>query len=286
METLTKRIEKLIYKFSLTVKKGKWEHIPLHLDYEDGKYRQNEIKNIIRDALPHFALTPAEYKEYTDTNDDGEKQRLAWSRISKRPKFQKGDYGEILLFLILKVFFNSEKLVTKVKLKTGNQEVYGYDCAHFTIENDEPVLWLGESKFYNNFSNALSKAFESLEKHCCTKFTKDEFSFLEPHIELNKDFPHYDKLRDKLKLIESFDSIKIRVPVFITYDCDKIKNHRDIKTQEFLSDFQEEFNEKRSSIEGKNLTLNSNFELIFILLPFESVKEIKEQVDQLEKANR
>ncbi len=286
MNTLTQRIENLIFKFSLQIDKGKWEHLPLHLDFEDGKYRQSEIKNIVRDALPHFALTPAEYEEYTATGDDGEKQRLAWSRISQRNKFTKGDYGELLLFLILKVFFKSEKLVTKVKLKTGNQEVYGYDCAHFTIENNEPILWLGESKFHNNFSNAVTKAFESLKEHCCVSFTKSEFSFLEPHIEVNRDNPHYQEIRNKLKLIQSFDKIKIRVPVFITYDCDKIKNHKETSSQEFLDEFQKEFEQKSKTIENKILNVNSNFELIFILLPFESVKEIKEQIDILEKANR
>lgn len=286
MNILTQRIENLIFKFSLQIDKGKWEHIPLHLDYEDGKYRQSEIKNIVRDILPHFALTPSEYEEYTASGDDGEKQRLAWSRISQRDKFTKGDYGELLLFLILKVFFKSEKLVTKVKLKTGNQEVYGYDCAHFTIENDEPVLWLGESKFHNNFSNAVTKAFESLQEHCCVSFTKNELSFLEPHTEINRDNPHYQGIRNKLKLIQSFDNIKIRVPVFITYDCDKIKNHKETSTQEFLDEFQKEFEQKSKTIENKTLNVNSNFELIFILLPFESVKEIKEQIDVLEKANR
>src|SRR5690606_1233013 len=253
----------LIFKFSVSFENGKWEHFPLHLDYSSGKYRQGEIKRLVNDALPHFALTPAEFKEYTQTGDDGEKYRLAWSRISKRQKTTKGDYGELILFLILKVFFKSEKLVTKVKLKTGNQEVYGYDCAHFTIEEGEPILWLGESKFHNNFSNALIKAFESLQQHCCLSFTKSEFSFLEPHIEVNRDNPYYEKIRDKLKLVQSFDNIKIRVPVFITYDCDKIKKHRVTSTQEFIDDFQNEFSKRAKAIENKSLIVNSNFEFIF-----------------------
>ncbi len=286
MEWLNKRVENLIYKFSLSLEKGKWEHIPIHLNYSAGKYRQSELKGIINDALPHFALTPSEFEEYTKTGDDGEKYRIAWSRISRRNKSSKGDYGELLLFLILKVFFKSEKLVTKVKLKTGNQEVYGYDCAHYTIENDEPVLWLGESKFYSTFSGALTKAFESLEEHCCQNFTLNEFSFLEPHIELNKDFPHYDKIREQLKGIKSFDEIKIKVPVFITYDCSKIKKHTTTSNPEFLADFQNEFSERCKSIEGKNLKLNSNFELLFIILPLESVEEIKNQLDQLEQISR
>jgi hypothetical protein len=286
MKWLNKRVENLFFKFSVSFENGKWEHIPLHLNYSSGKYRQGEIKNLVNDSLPHFALTPTEFEEYTRTGDVGEKYRLAWSRISKRKKSNKGDYGELLLFLILKVFFKSEKLVTKVKLKTGNQEVYGYDCAHFTIENDEPILWLGESKFYSSFSNAISKAFDSLDEHCKESFTIQEFSFLEPHIELNEDFRYREVIREKLKGITSFDSIKIKVPVFITYDCNKIKKHKNSTSPEFLQDFKDEFQKKYESIEKRELNLNSNFELIFIILPLESVEEIKNEIDTLEQANR
>lgn len=286
MEWLTARVENLIFKFSLKLEKGKWDHFPLHLDYENGKYRQSELKKIVNDALPHFALTPNEYKEYSKSGDDGEKYRLAWSRISKRYKFSKGDYGELFLFLIIKVFFKSDKLVTKIKLKTGNQEIFGYDCAHFTIENDEPVLWLGESKFYSNFSDAINKAFKSLKEHCCIDFTKQELSFLEPNIEINRTSKHYRKLRLILKNISSFDNIKIKVPVFITYNCNKVKNHTNTTSPDFLDEFQEEFSKKYTAIENKTINLKSNFELIFILLPLESVKNLKNELDQLEQANR
>ena len=287
MEWLTKRIESLIFKFSVELKKGKWEHLPLHLDYESGKYRQSELKQIINDALPHFALTPKEYKEYSKSGDDGEKYRLAWSRISKRHKYSKGDYGELLLFLILKVFFKSEKLVTKVKLKSGNQEVLGYDCAHFTIEKKEPILWLGESKFHNNFSNAITSAFESLKDHCNVSFTKGtEFSILEPNIEVNKKSKAYNEVKSILKGVKSFDKLKIKVPIFITYDFDKITNHKSTSSETFISDFKAEYEAKIKSIDNRDLTIASNFELIFIILPLESVKSLKDEIEQLEHANR
>lgn len=286
MEILKNRVKKLIFKFSIPFTKGKWEHVPLHLNYSSGKYRQDELKNIIQDALPHFALTPNEFEEYLKTKDHGEIRRKSWDRISKRNKSNKGDYGEILLFLILEIFFESQKFVTKVKLKTGNQEVNGYDCAHFTIENEKPIFWLGESKFYSDFSSAISSAFKSLKEHCNEDFTVNEFSFLAPNIEINKDFPYFEKISNLINNIESFDEILIRVPVFITYDCNLITNHESDKTPEFLDDFKEEFQNKINSIENRSLELNSNFELIFIILPLESVKKIKEQMDYLEQAIR
>jgi Cap4 SAVED domain len=286
MEWLKTRVENLIFKFSAPLDKGKWERFPIHLNYESGKYRQSELRKIIYDALPHFALTPDEFEEYTLSKDPGELYRVAWSRISKRNKYKKGDYGELLLFLILKVFFDSDKLVTKIKLKSGNQEIYGYDCAHFTIEGEEPVLWLGESKFHSTFANAITDAFKSLDEHCKSSFTRSEFSFLEPHIEVNKTSLYYQKLRIILKNIKSFDELKIKIPVFITYNSNKIVNHKNHLTPEFISEFQQEFNDKYSKIDSKTLALTSNFELIFILLPLEVVKDLKDELDTVEKSHR
>lgn len=284
---LERRVESLIYKFSGNINLGDHQQFPLHLNYESGKYRQSEIRRIIQDTLPHFALTPAEYQEYTESGDDGEKMRMSWNRISKRYKYSKGDYGELLLFLILKVFFKSEKLVTKVKLKTSAmQEVNGYDCAHFTIEDNVPTLWLGESKFHKNFSTAISDAVKSLNEHCTKAFTKTEFSFLEPNIETNKDYPHHNEIRALLKNIKSFDEIKIKVPTFITYELDLIKNHEEHTTPQFIIDFEKEFDDKFSQISKKKISHLPNFELIFILLPLEDVAGLKDEIDLLEKANR
>jgi hypothetical protein len=284
MEWLKARVENLIFKFSAPINSGKWEQFPIHLNYESGKYRQGELRRIIFDALPHFALTPDEFEEYL--REPGEQYRLAWSRISTRHKYSKGDYGELMLFLILKVFFESDKLITKIKLKTGNQEVYGYDCAHFTYDNDQPVLWLGESKFHANFSNAITQAFDSLKEHCEVDFTKSEFSFLEPHIELNSSSPYFRKLKVILKNIPSFDEIKIKVPVFITYSSKDVTSYTDHLSPEFIDAFQKDFDKKYAQINKKTLTTTANFELIFILLPLETVKELKDELDVVEKMSR
>lgn len=286
MKELIDRVENLVFKFSAKIESGTWERLPIHLDYEAGKYRQAELKSIIRDALPHFALTPTEFAEYSKNGDFGEAYRDSWNRISSRHKYRKGDYGELLLFLMLKVFYKADKFVTKVRIKTGNQEVLGYDCAHFTIEGDDIILWLGESKFYSNFNNAVDTAVKSLNQHCTVSFTKKEFSFLVPHLEVNRSFSQYDKLLSILKNKESFDKLKIRVPVFITYNSNKIPKHTSIARPEFIKDLKTEFEAKFNLIDGKPLNLNHNFELLLVVLPLQSVRDLKDEIDQLEQANR
>jgi Cap4 SAVED domain len=151
-----------------------------HLDYEAKTYRQKDLVGLIRDTVPYFSLTEEEFKDLESI----EKSRTAWRRISDARKDKKGDYGELLLYLILLVYYDSAKFVTKVRLRSSaKMQVNGFDCAHFTIEDDEPILWLGESKFHQSFSTALTDSIKSLNEHCNVLFTSDEISILKPNIE-------------------------------------------------------------------------------------------------------
>ncbi|MDT3426439.1 hypothetical protein J2Z22_001965 [Paenibacillus forsythiae] len=199
MKQLTIRARNLIYKFNLSHSHVITEKIGMTLNYEEGNYRQSELVRIIREAVVHFALTKKEIQKYKDDDDFGEMQRKAWERISKAHKNSKGDYGELLLFIILTIFFPSEKFVTKVRLRSSTKDqIKGFDCAHFSIENGKAVLWLGEAKFHQQFSGAITDAIKSIHEHCKIDYLRDEISILGSNIELNESFHEYDKINDIL----------------------------------------------------------------------------------------
>lgn len=287
MKKLIGRARDVIFKFTIdpvTIGSG----LPLHLNYEDGKYRQGELVKIIRDAIIHFALTPREFEDFMRDGDPDGASRRAWSRISKAPKNKKGDYGELLLFLILKMFFpESERFVTKVRLRSSlGDQIKGFDCAHFTIEDEQVVLWLGEAKFHQSFSSAVTDMVDSIKKHSKTSYLKDEISILAANIELNKDFPNRDKLDAVLSGSKSLDTIKFRIPILLTYDCSKLSKHSSASSDEFIEDMREEFLAKYKILEGTELELKKNFEVIFFVFPLESVKTIKDELQVIEDSSR
>ena len=289
MKALINRGKNLIFKFTLDPEEIKDHRHPVHLDYEGGKYRQEELIKLVRDSIIHFALTPEEFDRYVTTNGDvGEASRVAWSRISNVSRNSKGDYGEVLLFVILKIFFpDSERFVTKARLRSSTKDqIKGFDCAHFTVEGDQIVLWLGEAKFHQSFSGAIADAIKSITEHCESQYLKDEFSILFPNIELNRDYPHREKLEAILNGSQSLDTVKFKIPVLLTYDCAKIKNHSDISTEEFIREMKEEFMEKYASIESRELVLKDNFEVVFIVFPLESVQAIKQELEKIENVLR
>lgn len=289
-QSLKNRIGAQIFKFESSLSNAGGADASFTLDYERGRYRQGELVGLIRDVIPYFALTEEELK----TIDLSEINKQSVSRISDANKEKKGDYGEILLFVILDSFSNAPKFVTKARLRSTNKEqIKGFDCAHFSIENDqEVILWLGEAKFYKNFSNAVSKSLTSLQDHLNDpKKIKSELTLLGGEIEINKQLDN-----EKNQLLKSYvnggrslDKVRINVPVLITYDSKCIKEfcgdvNADIESDFFKEKLATELNSKFKTIYNKQWPNIKNVKIIFYIIPFESVDEIKNQIEQVENA--
>lgn len=153
MEEIKQRIRNLVYLFSVSFQCDDNLNA-YHLNYENKRYRQDELAKLIRDSIFYFALTEKELLDYSTPERVSEITSAAWSRISKANRNSKGDFGEHLLFLLLTHFFPTEKFVTKVRLRSNlKDQIKGFDCAHFSIDNEQVSLWLGEAKFHQSFFN-------------------------------------------------------------------------------------------------------------------------------------
>ena len=252
---------------------------PFLLDYEAGNYMQNKFVNLIFKTLPYFALTEQEFSEYKDYSTEYINEK-ALNRIV-RPGTTAGDYGEITLFLLLEIFYGSKKLVTKVKYKTpGDMPVFGSDTAHFTEENDgEIVLWFGEAKFYVNFSSALDAAFKSVTSFLKAG-VKKEIEFLTPDkIEINKnvDSELWRKVINIIDSKKSLDSLGLKIPVLIMYECSSLGDFDCSDSCEFQNLLKNEFENKFDKIKERKWVKEyfKNLSFVFFLLPIHDVKSMK-----------
>lgn len=108
--SLKTRLCNQIFKVEVGIQSAGEDDASFTLDYEDGRYRQNELVGLIRDAVPFFALTEDEIA----TIDKSEWNKNSFTRISDANRKSKGDYGELLLFLILSVFMTFQSLLQKL----------------------------------------------------------------------------------------------------------------------------------------------------------------------------
>lgn len=284
MKKLYNRFSNLVFRFNEAEDSGGVKKHPYHLNYERGKYREKDLINIIRGALPKFALTPDEFSRLYDDEELDEIYRAAFSRISTAKKNKKGDYGELLLFLILKSFYKAERLVTKVKLRSSiKDQIKGFDCAHFAIDElGNITLWLGEVKFYKSFSNAISDIVEEIHNHTSDEYLKNEFSILCPNIDYNSKIEIPDKVIEYLDGTISLDDVKIVIPALVTYETPLLGRHHRID-DEFKSAFKKQFEEKFKTINKRTISVPSNIEVFFIILPLNDVTHIKTELERFEE---
>lgn len=287
MKKIYKRFSRLAFRFDGAENSTGFEKHPFHLDYESGVYREEELVKLIRGALPHFALTPDEYQRLKNDDDIDEMYRTAFKRISEAKKNKKGDYGELLLFLILKSFYKNERFVTKVKLRSSTKEqIKGFDCAHFVVpEGGDVEIWLGEVKFYKSFSGAVSDVLDEIQEHVEGSYLKAEFSILAPNIEYNKDIVVPDELVEFLDGSISLDKANIVVPALVTYDCVELSKHKQC-CESFSLVFKKHFEARFKTIDKRNLVLPANIKVFFILLPLQDVTKIKDSLERMEELYR
>ncbi len=262
-----------------------------HLNYESGRYREDELVKLIRDAIPSFALTHDEYEQYMKEMAISEANSTAINRISNAHKNAKGDYGELLLFLILEAFENAPKFVTKVKLRSSKgEQIKGYDCAHFTVgDNDEVILWLGEAKFHQTISSGVADAIKSISAHTQDTYIRNELDLLYDNVERNSKINqhYYDVLMPYLRKTRSLDDVTINIPVLLTYDSSAIGKATSHTSEEFKQWIDAELqNISTTYLKGKTWPSHLSTNIIFYVFPLKSVATIKQSLKVIEDALR
>ncbi|MCE7642230.1 HamA C-terminal domain-containing protein [Vibrio fluvialis] len=287
--SLKTRICNQIFKVEVDIQSATQHDASFTLDYEDGRYRQNELVGLIRDTVPFFALTEDEIA----TIDKSEWNKNSFTRISDANSKSKGDYGELLLFLILSIFYDVPKFVTKARLRsTTREQIKGFDCAHFSISNSKVTLWLGEAKFHQDISGAISSALKSLQEHLNdSERIKSELRLLGGEIEINKQLENekYELLKSYVTGGRSLNKVDIAVPVLCTYDSECIRKFSgdmdsDIDSDDFKEKIGIELENNFKKIYSKSWPKRGNIKIVFFIVPLESVSDLKKKIELVENA--
>jgi len=279
VDKLQKNFKRVV--FNLSNCNDNYQKYSYHLNYESSKYSQDKLVRIMMSYLPKFALTEEEYQIMKEEETELDILEKAYSRFVKGNIARKGDFGELLLFLFLVSYFGSDKILTKFLLKTNPQkQVNGFDAIHFSLENDIPIFWFGEVKFYKKFSDALSDIVNEINEHITDDFLKQEFSILVPHIELNKGKELLkDTIKEKVDFrYSSLDEVQIKIPALITYESIIVKRYSQ-NNEEFLKKIESEFQKKFNSINKQIINKKVNIEIIFLILALEDVTQMKKDLE-------
>ena len=267
---------------------------------DDGtkEYRLNSLIKILTDVIPEFAFG---FHDGTETKNTElvSKVSEAAKAIYKIDEFQKvkdiylngeyiedddlankylrrGEFGELILHLILRDFYSTIPLLSKIFFKDSyGHTVHGFDAVH--IEPTSRTLWLGESKLYEDGKKGVKALIQDIKEHILRDYLNDEFALVSKKIKLFDNIPEkeywLDILGDSNTLSEQLNSITI--PLLCTYSSNNFIKHNDETTQEFIADYEREVKElKRYFDDNNDHPLKTHINIILILFPVKCKNEL------------
>ncbi|MFG1910997.1 DUF1837 domain-containing protein [Kribbella sp. NPDC048928] len=249
--------------------------------YELGTWRSREFAKHLFEWLPEFALSWPERQTFKDSTSV-ELLRKAAAVVYESEKYQKrGEFGELILHIIVRQVFKSEPAISKIFFKDSvNITVKGFDAVHVVAAGDELELWLGEAKFYNNISKAISDVVEELKEHFQADYLRTEFGLIVN--KLPEGWSHTQSIKALLHPNTSLDTVfkTITVPVLLTYDSPTVSSH-DKHEAQYAEEFESEVRKHWATFAGKELPTNVRIRLL--LLPLYEKAALLKELDGLLK---
>lgn len=253
-------------------------------DYE-GQFKSSEVIKKIREAARCMYDTSA-YKavnKYYIEGDQNFKEAAEEARAICR-----GEFGEILLHVLLRDFKGTIPLVSKMYFKDSRGvPAHGFDAVH--ISCDDKILWLGESKLYTNSRDGLKELVEDLKHHFNKNFLQNEYTIIKKNVLVNN-IPDRDYWIERMsKNVRLIDMItQVNVPMLCVYGDSNYEKCLKEKISEIAPIFETQFRSIKKYFDNKNdAPIKGKLNIILFLFPVmdkeKFVRDLHERLYHLQK---
>ncbi|MBR6103634.1 MAG: DUF1837 domain-containing protein [Paludibacteraceae bacterium] len=196
-------------------------------------------------------------------------------------KEKYGFYGEVLLNLMLRLNFGTNSIIAKGYFYDilAPEENKGFDSFHIIETANQLQLWFGEVKFHQTYQSALESIFKNIEKAISDNYFSCNLLAMEnKQNSLNVVGSKVSEILEVLSddpnvviadLLQTY-SMKLVYPIFIL--CATPRNYN-YTIKSIIDKIRDEYG-------NKNLSIGFEYDIFFILLPVNNVKQIKMNVIQ------
>ncbi len=148
------------------------------LKMQNNRFAYNDLVDLLGNNLYYFALSRTEIQKLIDNKQ--------FDTLIKRTKNKfrnytsnEGELGEVMLYCLLEAHLNAPKILTKLELKTANNDyVKGADGVHLLkVDKENYQLILGEAKLDSKLKQGVYDAFDSISKLLKDGNKKLDFEF-------------------------------------------------------------------------------------------------------------
>lgn len=252
-------------------------------DFQDGDWRYQKFQEFIWNNISETALSLNERKALIDNPYSSiiqSSKNLRLTDLNKSQVGQGSELAEIVLYGIMKHYYNALSVVPKIFYKQNSQDnAKGADSVHIVIEGDDDFsLWFGEAKFYNSIEDVrLDSIVASVENSLKTEKLDKENSILTSVSDLDQlsiDSILKEKIKKFLVIGQSMDNIrpKLNIPILLLHECLITQNHS-IMSDQYRKDIKSFHQERATSYFKKQVAkigLNHQYDAVrfhIILLP-------------------
>lgn len=267
---------------------------------DDGicRYMLEDFARVVMDVIPEYVFAHYENEEINSLNAVSKLREAAHSiykikefelmrkyymygdlqakqELDNLPYKNRGEFGELILHLLLRDFKGTIPLVSKVYFKdSSGVPAHGFDAVH--ISPDEKVLWLGESKFYRHGKAGIRELLRDLEAHFKKEYLNEQFIIIKKNLECNEipqrqqwieELSNCGKLLDKLNMIN--------IPMLCTYENDIYKKFEDLNEQNAIDYHEVNIRGLKKFFDDENKhPLKSRLNVILFLFPVKNKNEL------------
>jgi len=199
----------------------------------------------------------------------------------KTKKNNRGEFGEILLHLLLRDFHETIPLISKVYFKDSTGvPAHGFDAVH--ISPVEKALWLGESKFYSDSKEGIKALIEDINHHFIKDYLNEQILVIKKNLGCNE-IPQRDdwikKLNESSKLSDQLSIINI--PLLCIYPHNIYSLFDDLNVKDAVTCHETNARELKKHFDDNNNHPNkSALNIILLLFPVKDKKELAKMLHE------
>jgi hypothetical protein len=253
------------------------------------------------DILRESAKSLYEIKEFKDAKEIYVDDESDIEDDIENKYLKRGEFGELILHLLLRDFHDSIPLLSKIYLKDSyGHTVHGFDSIHIAPDINKPQeysFWFGESKLYNDGKAGVKALTKDIKEHFNADYLRSEFALIskkkESYIsldkfkDLNKKQEYEDFLQlknewyDRLKSVNKLEDIvsSITIPMLCTYSSDTFNKFDSETSKDFLEELNQEIKTLKKHFDDNiTIPIPTSLNIILFLFPVPSKKELVKQL--------
>lgn len=182
---------------------------------EDSMAKVSEAANRLYETDPYKTML-----DYYVNNVRGKEIK---EKVKKLEENNRGEFGELLLHLLLRDFKGTQTLMSKVYFSDAKGVPdHGFDAVHYISGSNQ--LWFGESKLYTDSKTGLKNLVNDLREHLTRDYMHEQFVLIEKNLksQTNPDRDEWiKKFQKNVRLADMIDGLNLAMLCLYPHDVYK-----------------------------------------------------------------